>query len=70
MNANVTRLSLSPICSLLDGTDEMCDGYTTCPVCWDGLCPTHSDMQVADGRTDPVHDESVGFLHRACLEFI
>jgi len=69
MMHDVTTLSLAPICSLLDGTDEGCAGYSVCNVCWEGICHTHSDAQTPDGRTDPVIPEPGVILHRACVEF-
>jgi len=69
MDANVTSLSLAPICSLLDGTEDVCAEYTICEVCWEGICFRHSDGQAPDGRTDPMIPEPGVVLHRECVEF-
>lgn len=63
-------LTREPICSLLDGTDEACDGYRICDVCDQGVCTRHSDQQHPDGGTDPIHCDWGIVRHRACLEFV
>ena len=63
-------LTLSPICSLLDGSEDMCQDSHYCEGCNQIVCLTHSDGQHPAGDTDPIHTDRYGYVHRACMEFL
>src|SRR5690606_1979726 len=69
MDANVTSLSLAPLCPLVDGTVDVGADSTIWEVCWEGICSRHAGGQAPAGRTDPMIPERGVVLHRECVEF-